>query len=130
MSPKARVLRESDPQAAARLAAWAEETTAGEYDEAAGVFRVAEGKEDLFRTAAKLAGVELGWEESANPGAAEAAAGVRGQSGGNPGTEQPSARGNPGEGAAPGKPAVPPVAAVLGVGLAGLLAWSLMRPVR
>lgn len=130
MSPKARVISEADPEAAARLAAWAKEVTAGEYDEAARTFRVTEGKEELFRTAAKLAGVELGWEESANPGAAEAPAGVRGQTGSNPGTEQPSTRGNPGEGAGPGKPAVPPAAAVLGVGLAGLLAWSLVRPVR
>lgn len=128
MSPKARVLKEADPQAAFRLAAWAKDVAAGEYDEEARTFRVTEGKADLFRTAAKLAGVELGWEQSSNPGAPEASAGVKAQSEGNPGAEHfPGAR-NPGEEAGAGRAAVPPAAVLVGVGLVSLLAWAASRP--
>ena len=130
MSPKARVLKEADPEAASRLAAWAKEATAGEFDGTARTFQVSEGKEDLFRTAAKLAGVELQWQQSSNPGVLEASASEKAQTGGNPGTEQPSPHGNPAEEAGPGRPTVPPAAAVVGVGLASLLAWSLLHPVR
>lgn len=130
MSPTARVPKEADPEAVSRLAGWAKKETAGEYDQAARVFRVTEGKEDLFRTAAKLAGVELQWEQSSNPGAPEASASVKAQTEGNPGAEHFPAAGNPGEEVGPGRPTVPPAAVLVGVGLAGLLAWSLSRPVR
>lgn len=128
MSPKARVISEADPEASSRLAAWAQEVTAGEYDQAARVFRVTEGKEDLFRTAAKLAGVQLGWEQSSNPLASETASVADRQSGSNPGTDGTPAAGNPGEGGGPGKPALPPAALVVGIGLAALLAWAAFRP--
>lgn len=114
MSPKARVLREADPEAASRLAAWAKEVTAGEFDEAARTFRVAEGKEDLFRTAAKLAGVELQWEEGENPGTSPRPGATK--EAGNP---APSSTGS-----------VSPLAIVVGVGLAALLAYSLLTPAR
>ncbi|MDI6894849.1 MAG: hypothetical protein QME70_09640 [Bacillota bacterium] len=128
MSPKARVISEADPEAASRLAAWAKEVTAGEFDEAAKTFRVTEGKEDLFRTAAKLAGVELGWQKSSNPGALEGPTGTRQPSEKNPGAEYAAAPSNAQEEEGPGKPGLPAAAILVGVGLASLLAWAASRP--